>query len=185
MTRTGTVSASPHGGQAASGTVVVRDHAQRAGPVVVGVDGSPGCRPALEHALNEGVRRSTGIVAVSGVLPPGWVAEDVAQASEAHMAGLIGAVQNGTTAFVERVVADRRRGDLPSPPYAVRVRAMAAVGAILEAIEESDADLAVVGHRPGNGPDGRVHHSVARELLTSSPCPVTVVSGARVPAVPR
>lgn len=185
MTRAGTVSAPPRAVEAASGPVVVRDHASRAGPVVVGVDGSPGCRPALEHALNEGVRRSTGIVAVSGVLPPGWVAEDVAQASEAHTAGLIGAVRNGTTAFVERVLADRRRGDLPSPPYAVRVRAMAAVRAILEAIEESDAGLAVVGHRPRNGSDGRVRRSVARELLSSSPCPVTVVPAERVPEVPR
>ncbi|WP_305094136.1 universal stress protein [Prescottella sp. R16] len=138
------------------------------GPIVVGVDGSESCRPAVEAAFVEASARGAGLVAVNvwsdvsvqpslGATPddPHWsriqAGEEVVLAER-----LAGCREQYPDVDVERVVARDRP---------VRV--------LSEYAEQ--AQLIVVGTRGRGGFRGMLLGSTSRAMLHTADCPVMIV----------
>jgi nucleotide-binding universal stress UspA family protein len=136
--------------------------------VVVGVDGSPGCRAALQWAATQASRRGVELLVVhafdwqafGGSAPVGsaYVREATARAE----------------ALVDAAV-DEARGFAPG----VNVRGQVLLGRIGSALMDAAAadDLLVVGGRGLGGFTGLLLGSVSQRLATHAAGPVVVVRG--------
>jgi nucleotide-binding universal stress UspA family protein len=144
---------------------------QPSAAVVVGFDGSPGARTALEWAVAEAERRHAPLDVVVAAHVPGMP----------HAPG-VGSIVPGTLdALTKERVAEaiklvqKVRSTLSDDDFIVR----SVVGAPVEVLEQASerAALCVVGSE-GHGPVARAFlGSVAGGLVTSAACPVVVVRG--------
>jgi nucleotide-binding universal stress UspA family protein len=155
---------------AACPVVVVRpDEGDPApGPVVVGVDGSPGSDAAIGFASEAAQRYGRELVAVlawteptasfpGDVLPLVWDVDEI-EADEAK-------------ALSEALAGWRTR--YPDLPVRERVMRGSAAQALVTAA--AGADLLVVGARGRGGFGGLLLGSVSQRVLHHAPCPVAVV----------
>ncbi|SNT60838.1 Nucleotide-binding universal stress protein, UspA family [Asanoa hainanensis] len=141
----------------ASGPVVIFrpiTERQAAAPVLVGVDGSAGCLPALAFAFDEAARRALPLLAVHVAderVEPAWLAESM----------------------LETVVAPWT-DKYPLVDVRCQVRPASVVDrAMVDA--SSNASLAVVGSRGRGGISGLLLGSVSQALVHQARCPVAVV----------
>ncbi|GAA1652241.1 universal stress protein [Georgenia ruanii] len=156
-----------------SSVVIVRGGEPRTGPVVVGVDTSPGASMALDFALAHAARSGSPVLAVHAAyvepglplnVPPGfWVrSEDAALEEEAE----------ATAAAVDR--AAERYPDVTVTLNSAREHP---VEALLRAA--SGASLVVVGSRGLGGFTGLMLGSVSQGVLSTAERPVAVARTAR------
>ncbi len=154
---------------ASSPVIVVRgEHRPGEGPVLVGVDGSPGARSALEFAFEEASLRRVPVTAVhvwnspvieglGVVLPIPYELSDVASQAE-------------------RLLAEQLAGwqeKYPDVPVTQRVEHGSVPSTLLEASQ--DAGLVVVGSRGLGGFRGLLLGSVSQAVLHHATCPVAIV----------
>ncbi|GIF13921.1 universal stress protein [Actinoplanes teichomyceticus] len=153
-------------------TVVVRGRSTAAdGPVVAGVDSSPGGRLALDAAFTAARLRHAPVLAVHAyaeplppvtpglppILPP--PAEDLARCHAEQVDDLLAGW----------------RGEYPDVPVQVQVAAGTAAGLLVGASYR--AQLVVVGSRGHGTVTGTLLGSVGHQLLHHADCPVLVARG--------
>ncbi|MHA6781929.1 universal stress protein [Pseudonocardia saturnea] len=140
--------------------------------VVVGIDGSPGSWPALEHAFHDAARRDARLRVVAVVpLPEYWVSTygmDVMPPS----VEVVAEVRADAQRMVDQVVA--AHVDLLTR---VPVAVVAVVGAPSEVLlaEAQEADLLVLGHRGRTALASAVLGSVGLHCVLHAACAVTIV----------
>jgi nucleotide-binding universal stress UspA family protein len=144
---------------------VLRGYAGSTGPVVVGVEDSPGSQAAVEFGVATAAQRGTELVAVQvwqeeGLLAPPLPPEDRDQVQQQ----------------VERSLAQQITKWSAHYPD-VRIRSVVCRGHPVAALTDAarDAQLLVVGHRGRGGFAGLFLGSVASGVLHHARCPVTVV----------
>jgi len=156
-------------GHANCPTVVVRGAAGlRKGPIVLGVDGSPGAYAAADAAFAQAYRRGSELLVVHRQPPsPGRVgARAVAAGHNPHLA-TVEAIARAVRGIADRYSAvswsaEVRHGD-------------SAPTALMAAAEEMRAGLLVVGKRGFGGFRAMILGSTSRTLIEHAPCPVMVV----------
>jgi len=142
--------------------------------LVVGVDGSPGARTALEVALAEAARRGAELdVVTASPLATVW-SGGVAYTPEQVRQIRAGAEQR-IHAVVDEVLADPLAGTPGIDAVDVRVLAIEGHAARVLIAAAEDADLLVVGSRGRGGVRSTLLGSVALHCIGSAPCPVLVV----------
>jgi nucleotide-binding universal stress UspA family protein len=140
--------------------------------VVVGVDGSPGSRAALEFALAEAARRDAPLQVVAAVALPEFWASYYGELVPPPPEDIVGEARKETLRFVDDVVAaygDTARG----LPVSVDVRAGRPGDVLVEAAV--GAALLVVGHRGRGSVSSVLLGSVGLQCVLHATCPVTVV----------
>lgn len=149
------------------------------GPVVVGIDRSPGSAAALRYALRDAARRGVGLVAVTGTAPPP-VMVGFRPMGAATLSEVSHALQPRVEQFVAEVVkevVDSDRPRHPVPEVDVVVRGEDPTAALVDVAEQRGAPLVVVG-RTGHGAFARwLLGSVAHGAVVRASCPVVVVPG--------
>lgn len=123
-------------------------------PVVVGVDGSPRCEPALEFAFEEAAQRMLPLLAVC-------VADGAGEAAE-HAEALLDAAVEPWAAKHPQVVTRRQ------------VRPGTDAEQVFVDLSR-DAGLVVVGSRGRGGFTGLMLGSVSQALVHHARCPIAVV----------
>jgi nucleotide-binding universal stress UspA family protein len=142
-----------------------------AGGIVVGLDDSPSARVALRHALREGVRRGTHVLALAVYHSQAAWAPQVAKVFDEDR--LVGEVGKAVQQVVDEVVAEEReRGhDVPRVRAGLRTGAPADVPTRIS----REAQLLVVGDRGRGALASRLIGSVVLGVVLNAPCPVLVV----------
>lgn len=137
--------------------------------VVVGLDGSPDARAALEFAVTEAKLRNAHLKVVTAYSFPEYSAlgqpYPVLVAPEQIEADVIAAIRP----IVDEVLADQEN----PPSVQIVVRAGDAAEVLTEIA--SGADALVVGHRGRGGIASAVLGSVGLRCVLHARCPVTVV----------
>ncbi|HET6479981.1 MAG TPA: universal stress protein [Actinoplanes sp.] len=148
--------------------LVVRGPGRTTGPVVVGVDGSPGSESAVGFALEAAARRKTSLTAVHA-----WGAFDSASQQDLlPLANEPGRLEGAERRVLSESLAGwaQRYPEVDIRQETVRGRAAAAL------IERSqDAQLVVTGARGRGGFAGLLLGSVSQTVLHHAGCPVVVV----------
>ena len=134
--------------------------------VLVGVDGSPAARAALEFAIREARLRDATLVAVMAVEVPDYAWIDP-YATRAHPAD--DTLQRARDKL-DQILAAAGTNGLAVDPV---VTAVPAATALVERSRSSD--LLVVGSRGHGGFHGLVMGSVSMQCVLHAHCPVTVV----------
>ncbi|TFV71019.1 universal stress protein [Blastococcus sp. CT_GayMR19] len=138
-------------------------------PVVIGVDGSPGARAALEWAWAAAARRGAPLRAMSAFpVDDYWADAVLLDASR------VDALRSATAARLTALVAEVRAaaGD---PEVQVHVTVVAGAPAEHLVQLSEGAGLLVVGSRGRGGVRSTLLGSVALHCATSAACPVVVV----------
>jgi nucleotide-binding universal stress UspA family protein len=144
--------------------------------IVVGVDGSPGSRAALEFAMAEAARRGTVLRVIAAVALPEYCATAYGAYIPPPTEEFVADVRAEVQRFVDEVVA--ARSDLATGLLiTMQARAGRAGEVLIEAAE--GADLLVVGHRGRGSVASRLLGSVGLHCVLHASCPITVV---RTPA---
>ncbi|MGW7665201.1 universal stress protein [Streptomyces sp. NPDC054756] len=151
--------------------LVVRGDPRPAGPVLLGVDGSPAARGAVEFAFSEASRHGTDLIALhvwsnrterayASPADPPFVTYDEGRLHDEE----------------ERVLAEAL-GGLGDLYPDVRVERRLVRGRVRHTLIEAGADagLLVVGARGRGGFTGLLLGSVSQAVLHHAPCPVAVV----------
>jgi nucleotide-binding universal stress UspA family protein len=147
------------------------------GTVVVGADGSPGSRAAVEYALGDAARRGARLRVVAAAPLPEYWAMAYGMVAPPPACELVEAARDAAQELVDEVRA--ARPDL-APRVAVSVEAGAgSPGRVLLDAAEG-ADLLVIGHRGRGAVGSAVLGSVGLHCVLHASCPVTVVRPARV-----
>lgn len=144
-----------------------------AGPVVVGVDGSPSAQHALELGFEEARRRGCGLVAVRGYpLPMPSYAVDMA-------VPLYGedAVRQAEAHDLDARLAPWRE---KHPTVAVKARIMPGNAAQNLIDASGEAGLLIVGSRGHGAFVGTILGSVGLQLLHHAACPVMIVHSGQI-----
>lgn len=140
--------------------VVVRGNIAAAGPVVVGVDGSPSAGAALGVAFEAARLRGTGVLAVRAYVPPAVTAlpHALLETTERQLleASVAGWTEKYPTVALQTRLVDGRTAQ-----------------ALLEA--SGSAQLIVVGSRGHGGFAGLLLGSVGQQLMHHAACPVQIV----------
>ncbi|WP_024755165.1 universal stress protein [Streptomyces exfoliatus] len=151
--------------------LVVRERSERAGPVVLGIDGSPAGASAVDFAFAEAALRGVGLVALHAwttwnapVPPPQDPAEPYASRP--------GVLAQAEESLLGEALAGRRER-YPDVPVELRVVHGATREALIEASRA--AQLLVVGARGRGGFAGLLLGSVSQAVLHHAHCPVAVV----------
>lgn len=151
------------------------------GTVVVGVDGSPGSRAALEYALDDAARRGARLRAVAAAQLPEYWAMAYGMVAPPPLPEILAGARDAARQVVDEVLAAR-----PAAASRVEVSVDARAGApgrvLLDAAD--GADLLVIGHRGRGAVSSAVLGSVGLYCVLHATCPVTVVRpvGAAEPA---
>ena len=141
------------------------------GAIVVGIDGSPGSRAALEYACDEAAMRGLPIAVVVAWTPPEvWVTPYPLVPSAYDMQGA--AVELATTEVDEVLAARARRG--ASTPTVELVAASGPAAVVLERLS-ADAGMLVIGHRGRGAIASRLIGSVGLSAVVHAECTVVVV----------
>jgi nucleotide-binding universal stress UspA family protein len=140
--------------------------------IVVGVDGSPGSRAALVHALRDAARRDASVEVVAAYAPPEYwmpLYGPPAISLDEIRAG----IRQNAAEFVQGVT-DQLEEVLPHmPTVTITAVTSGAADALVDAAK--GADLLVVGSRGHGGFSSLVLGSVSLQCVLHAPCPVTVV----------
>ena len=136
--------------------------------IVVGVDGSPSSRKALNWAAAEAADHGSELLVLNvwehTLLPPaGSVSVSERMVPEPSQA---------TTEELLQVIKEEL-GEEPPVPVKAHVRQGRPAKVLID--ESSGADLLVVGHRGHGGFAGLVLGSVSQHVAAYAKCPVTVV----------
>lgn len=150
---------------------------RRHGRVVVGVDGSPGSRVALEAAVRAADARGDVLRVVTASIPEdefgAWGNGAWAAVPPPDPERIRAAAQEMTERMVKDVL-EELTGQLRSDPsIEVEVKAGHPARVLLDAARE--ADQLYVGHRGRGAVRSFLLGSVGLHCVTSAPCPVTVV----------
>lgn len=146
--------------------VVVRgDISTAGGPVVVGLDDSPGGHAALGFAFGAAAARRSELLALQAWHEEGLLAVPLPPADREEIQGQI-----------ERSLVEQVAGWSDTYPD-IAVRTVAQHGHPVAALADAarGAQLLVVGHRGRGGFSGLFLGSVASGVLHHSPCPVVVI----------
>jgi nucleotide-binding universal stress UspA family protein len=140
--------------------------------IVVGVDGSPGSRAALDHALRDAVRRDASVEVVAAFTPPEfWM--PLAGPPKISLDDIREGIHRSAAETV-RAVTGQLEGVLPQmPPVTITAVTGSAVEALVDAAK--GAELLVVGSRGHGGFSSMLLGSVSLQCVLHAPCPVTVV----------
>ncbi|MEK6439084.1 universal stress protein [Pseudonocardia sp. T1-2H] len=140
--------------------------------IVVGMDGSPGSRTALEYALADAGRRGARIRAVMAFDPPAYWAETYGLSAPPSLQEVSTRVETGLRSTVAEV-----RAGVTGAAADVPVEVLALPGAAAKVLVEQarDADDLVVGHRGRGGIASAVLGSVSLQCVLHAPRRVTVV----------
>ena len=155
-------------------TLVTRAPGNAAGPVLLGVDGSPAGAGAIEFAFAEAALRGADLLAIHAWTP--WNAPMPQPVDPARpYAGTPGALAEREASLLSTALAGHQ-DRYPS----VRVERQAVRQGTREALIEASrtAQLLVVGARGRGGFAGLLLGSVSQAMLNHAHCPVAVVSGA-------
>ena len=140
--------------------------------IVVGVDGSDESRAALTWAVEEGRLRQAAVLAIHAwelpvvPTPTGLVPPTVDLASD--LTGL----RAGAEGLVETMVRDVAAGsDVDVRPLAVEGRP---ANVLLDAAEENNAQMIVVGSRGHGGFVALLIGSVSEQVARHATCPVVI-----------
>lgn len=156
-----------------SPVVVVRGDVEPSGPIVVAVDGSDGCEPALRFAFLEAARRRCALFAVHAWQTP-LVTAGVGLRSAAMATSHV-TDEDVTAAAWRSLTGTVAKWRATFPDVAVHERLLHGPPEAVVAGETSGAALAVVGSR-GRGPlAGLLLGSTSQALVHTSKCPVAVV----------
>ena len=140
--------------------------------VVVGVDGSPAARAALEYALEDAARRDAPLRVVAAVALPEFWASYYGELVPPPPSDIVTGARKEAQRFVDEVVAGR--GDaVRGVPIDVEVRAGRPGEVLIDAAE--GAALLVVGHRGRGSVSSMLLGSVGLQCVLHASCPVTVV----------
>jgi nucleotide-binding universal stress UspA family protein len=146
--------------------------AEGTGTIVVGVDGSPEARTALEYAFEEAALRGARLRVVSaGQIPEYW-AMAYGLTAPPPVATIVDGVRSAVQEMVDEVAA-ARPAQAGRVPVSVHVRAGAAADVLVDAAD--GADLLVLGHRGRGALRSVVLGSVGLHCILHAPCPVTIV----------
>ncbi|MGW3470810.1 universal stress protein [Saccharopolyspora sp. NPDC000995] len=135
------------------------------GPVIVGVDDSPGSKAALHYAFDAANRRRCDLVAVQALPDAHFIPGPSAHPDRDEPQGQ-----------AEAHLAEQLAGwaaDYPDVAVHQAITNEHPVQALCEAAQH--AQLLVVGHRGHGGFAGLLLGSVARGVLHHAPCPVAVI----------
>jgi nucleotide-binding universal stress UspA family protein len=149
--------------------------------VVVGVDGSPGSRAALEYAVAEAARRGALLRIVAVVTMPEFWATSYGTYVPPRPSDILADVQQEAQRFVDEVMAARF-----DTGRAVSISVEARAGRAGEVLvdEAEGADLLVVGHRGRGAVSSVLLGSVGLHCVLHAGCPVTIVPTQQSAAVP-
>jgi nucleotide-binding universal stress UspA family protein len=139
--------------------------------VVVGIDGSTESRVALRFALDEGVRRATGVRVVSVVLPPQYWPEAYGLSAPPTIAD----VKADLRAIAHRMAADVVAEEPRLASVAVELHEMEGRPAAVLVEQSRGADLLVVGHRGRGSFASAMLGSVGLQCVLHAECPVVIV----------
>jgi nucleotide-binding universal stress UspA family protein len=142
-------------------------NAPETGPVVVGVDGTPGSAGALRYAVAEAVRRETPLrlVHVLPVAAPVWPG--------VPMSGVAGTELRDVATSILDGAVDAVRALAPGLEVMTRLSAGSRSGALVEASQ--DAQLVVVGRETQHGVDRILVGAVTAAVAAHAHCDVAVV----------
>ena len=126
--------------------------------IVVGIEGTPAGRAALEWAFREGLVRGATVRVVHAWTHAGGHDVEAARAS---------------SCMVVAAVAEAQRAVGARPSVVERSRAGYAARVLLE--EAEDADLLVIGRGHRAGVVDVLGHSVSAEMVRHAKCPVVIV----------
>ena len=126
--------------------------------IVVGIEGTPAGRAALEWAFREGLVRGATVRVVHAWTHAGGHDIEAARAS---------------SCMVVAAVAEAQRAVGARPSVVERSRAGYAARVLLE--EAEDADLLVIGRGHRAGVVDVLGHSVSAEMVRHAKCPVVIV----------
>lgn len=159
--------------------VIAPDHdpGPAAGPVVVGVDDSPGARRALGVAARIAALRQVRLIVVHGWDRFAWAGPDGTMPEPPGDASARLTAERLLVAMADEAVAevaDEGSAD-GSPPLEVIARAVGAAGAQALLDEAEGAALLVVGSRGRGGFTRLLLGSVSSQCLHHAPCPVLIV----------
>jgi nucleotide-binding universal stress UspA family protein len=141
------------------------DRKQRQGGIVVGVDGSPSSRRALDWAVREAAATTMKIVAVMAWRAPTGYGTGALVASGVEWDQEARALLHS---IVEPISASR-----PEVPIEQRILEGHPAEVLLN--QAQDADLLVVGSRGHGGFAGALLGSVSNHCVQHATCPVVVV----------
>jgi nucleotide-binding universal stress UspA family protein len=130
--------------------------------IIVGVDGSPHSRRALQWALSEAAARHAPLTVLS-------VRDDRAATCTTGDLNQDQAAEE-VQALVDQVVSSQSG---PAPPVTVQVIPGSPAAELIDA--GHDADLLVVGSRGSGGLGRRGVGSVSSQVAYDSPCPVVII----------
>jgi nucleotide-binding universal stress UspA family protein len=148
-------------------------------PLLVGVDGSPNARAALEWAWAAAVRRGAPLRVVSAFAVDDYWTDALLQDQ-----GRVDRLRSDTAARLAALVAEVRAAAGPADGVdEVQVDVTVVAGAPAEHLVQlsAGAGLLVVGSRGRGGVRSTLLGSVALHCATSAACPVVVVHPAPVP----
>lgn len=147
--------------------VAVRGAGAKRGPVVAGVDGSPGSGAALGFAMEEAVLRDCDLHVVYGAWEPGAVPDsELSLFTDKEKLFRVRAVM-----LEEAVQPWRER--YPKVPVRISALLERPREALLKAA--ADADLLVVGDRGTGGVDPLLLGATSSTMLHHAPCTVAIV----------
>ncbi|MBW0119458.1 universal stress protein [Pseudonocardia abyssalis] len=147
------------------------------GTVVVGVDGSPGSRAAVEHALEDAARRGARLRAVVAAQLPEYWATAYGMVAPPPISEVLASARDAGQEMVDEVLA--ARPDLAARvEVSVEARAGAAGRVLLDAAD--GADVLVIGHRGRGAMSSAMLGSVGLHCVLHASCPVTIVRSTRV-----
>jgi nucleotide-binding universal stress UspA family protein len=153
-------------GHARCPVLVMRRPAAAGGPVVVGVDGSPSCVPAVEFAAEEASARAASLV----VIHAWWI--DAAGSLGSTFEEADAAARAAATELVAAAAAGARQRH---PGLAVEERLVHSLSPEHTLVQASqDAAVVVVGSRGRGGFTGLLLGSVSQALVHHAGCPVVV-----------
>ncbi|WP_112465307.1 universal stress protein [Streptomyces triticisoli] len=153
--------------------LVVREPADPAGPILLGVDGSPAGAEAVRFAFDEAGRRRAGLVALHA-----WTTWNTPLPRPVSPALPCANEPSAPAGAEERLLAEAVAGMRERYPE-VRVEQRALHGPTRESLIEASrtAQLTVVGSRGRGGFAGLMLGSVSQALLHHAHGPVAVVRG--------
>jgi nucleotide-binding universal stress UspA family protein len=139
----------------------------KTGPVVVGVDGTPGSAGALRYAVAEALRRNTPLrlVHVLPVTAPVWPGVPMSAVAGTELRDVATSILDSSL--------DAVRDLAPDLEVSTRLSAGSRSGAIVEASE--GAQLVVVGRESQHGIDRILVGAVTAAVAAHAPCEVAVV----------
>jgi nucleotide-binding universal stress UspA family protein len=139
---------------------------------VVGIDGTPGSRPVLEHALHDAARRGARLRVVAVVPLPGYWVATYGMGVVPPSAEVVAEMRADAQGMVDEVVA-AHAGLLTRVPVSV----VAVVGAPAQVLlaEAQDADLLMLGDRGRGALASAVLGSVGLHCVLHAACAVTIV----------